>query len=748
MIAYIIGFLLVGCISSLPSPSVYLLFAFLIIVLHLAQVSLRRHLILFLMGSLFAISFGYLQLSHRLDINQRFKSVEVAGTVIDLPTKDASRWQFKLRLMHPLETPLHNTRVLKLSWYEPGESLRPGDQLTLIVNLKPVHGQANPHAFDYERWALNQGIDASGYVSKVLKRSAGSTFSHQQVRSAFKDWLVERFAATPIVASTLVALLLGDKSELESTHWELLRDTGTTHLLVVSGLHIGICVLIGWWFGRFLGVVILRGNDHALRYLLPIILSLLCSGLYVALSGFSIPTQRAWIMAACLLSSQIGGYRLNTAQRWWLAMAVVFTLQPLALYDPGFWLSFIAVGALLLLVSARKKGVTVWGFFLSSQMVILLLLGPFLLLFFGSLPLVSPFINLLAIPFVSLLLSVIPLAMLLEWVGFYHPLDGVAYLIETFWQFLAWVSEHASAWQLHNAQVTLPLLFLALLGSVLILQPARHSLRVVGVICWLSLFYQADRKSLALSIWVFDVGQGNSIYVETRGHNLLYDTGAKYRSGHAVFTSAVLPYLKATGVSHLDKLILSHDDNDHAGGLRDVEEQLSIDKIESGMAESFQSHVFNCESKDAWYWDDVSFRYIHPISRKQESDNDRSCMLLIRSKHCSLLVTGDASKEKEQQAMRNIKQPVEWLVAGHHGSRTSTSKELLDYINPKTVIFSTGFLNPYGHPHQEVLSLVEGRKSQIFRTDLQGAIHLYQTESGECKTESWRAKEKRYWTVP
>lgn len=748
MIAYIIGFLFVGCMSDLPSPSIYLLITFLITVLHLAQVSLRRHLIFFLMGCLFAISFGHLQLSHRLDINQRFKSVEVTGNVIDLPTKDINRWQFKLRLTQLLEAPLNKLQVLKLSWYEPQERVRPGEQLTLIVNLKPVHGQANPHGFDYERWALNQGIDASGYVSKVIKRSVGSPLNHQHVRSQFKDWLAQRFASTPIVSSTLAALLLGDKTELESTYWELLRDTGTTHLLVVSGLHIGICVLIGWWLGRLMSMVILRGNDHALRYLLPIFLSLLCSGLYVALSGFSIPTQRAWIMAACLLSSQIGRYRANIAQRWWLAMGVVFTLQPLALYDPGFWLSFIAVGALLLLASARKKGVTVWGIFLSSQLVILFALGPFLLLFFGSLPLISPFINLLAIPFVSFLLAVTPLALILEWVGFTRPLDGLAYLIEVFWQFLAWVSEQTSVWQLDNAQVTLPLLFLALLGSVLIMQPARYSLRVAGVICWLALFYQVEHKSLALSIWVFDVGQGNSIYVATKNHNLLYDTGAKYRSGHAVFTSAVLPYLKATGVKHLDKLILSHDDNDHAGGLREVEENLSVDKIESGMAESFKSNVFNCENNDTWYWDDVSFRYIHPISDAQESDNDRSCMLLIRSKHCSMLITGDASKEKEQQAVWAIDQPIEWLVAGHHGSRTSTSQELLDHVKPKSVIFSTGFLNPYHHPHPEVLSLVEDRKLQILRTDLQGAIHLYQTESGECKTESWRAQEKRYWTVP
>jgi competence protein ComEC len=517
-------------------------------------------------------------------------------------------------------------------------------------------------------------------------------------------------------------------------------------------LHIGICVAFGWWFGLMMIALVFRGRESRIpHHWLSVVTALLISGCYVALAGFSIPTQRAWVMAAILLGAQLILRRPSVWFRWWLALATVLTLHPLAVHEIGFWLSFSAVAALLFLVTARHNSAA-WLILIKSQWWILLVLSPLMFLFFSGVSTSAPFVNILAIPFLSFLLLLMIPAMLLEICGVGWGLDAITFLIHVLWDGLAWVDGLNDHWVVSIQKPGLVVVLFAGLGSVMMLQPANLKLKALGLMCWLPLFFPPQDSVMIgrMSAVVFDVGQGTAVLVKTRGHALLYDTGVAYKNGVTAFERAVMPYLMLQGIDSLDKLIISHDDNDHAGGLSKVIDMIRVGSIESGMPEAIHISAQRCQAGVSWQWDGVTFRYIHPEPSETATDNDRSCVLEIRSGACSLLITGDASMRIEEQVLAQDKrkeEPVDWLVAGHHGSRTSTGSSFLEAYKPKNTLISAGFLNRYGHPHEDVTSRIKAAGSQVFRTDQQGAIILDETTDDECRVQTWRQKEKRYWTA-
>ena len=766
-ITYIAGFFIVAWLPVLP-PLIWLSILSVVgLVLFRYLPAIRFRLFAFFIGVVIALLYGHFQLMHRWSVDDAKMLWRVAGVVDGLPQSEGKQVRFNLRV-NKMQTgpssdsssnsssnssgelssePQHKPRIIRLSWYLADRQIQPGDSLVLDVKLRPPHSLWNPEGFDYERWALSRNIDAVGYVKRLHESHPASSSSIDLIRFRLIAWFAERFSAQPVVSSTLQALLIGDKSALKEWQWSLMRNTGTTHLMVVSGLHIGVCVGLGWWLGRFLFITLFRGREHPVaHHWLPVITALLFSGVYVALAGFSIPTQRAWVMAAVLLGAQLFMRRPDVWTRWWLAMAVVLTLQPLAVHEIGFWLSFSAVAALLFLVTLRQAKAPLM-ILLKSQWWILWVLSPLLLLFFGQMSMSSPLVNMLAIPFLSLLLMLTVPALLMESIGM-QGLDVVGVLIDGLWVSLAWVDGLSDQWVLDLQPPGIISVVFAGLGAVMILQPVSAKLKLVGVLCWLPVF-MPPQDTVALRQFkaiVFDVGQGTSVLIRTHQHVLLYDTGAAYPNGSTAFERAVMPYLKQRGINYLDKLIISHDDNDHAGGITKVSEMLDIGVAESGMPAALTIPAELCASGVKWSWDGIEFGYIHPEPSVRATDNDRSCVLEVRSPQCSLLITGDAGLKVEEGLVGHLT-PVSWLVAGHHGSRTSTGETLLEVAKPESVLVSAGFLNRYGHPHADVVSRIQAHASRIIRTDKQGAILLESTAEEGCRVQTWRQKEKRYWSA-
>lgn len=748
MIGYIAGFFVKGLLPALPPlywgaglPLIAWLCR------HLPK-GIRWHAWGCLCALVWATLYGHWQLMHRLPVDAGRQDWQVTGTVDSLIEGQQStpvrRFSVLLTSTHP-----YPLRRIRLSEYQPTYPLATGDQVSMTVRLRPAYGLANPAGFDYEYWLLTEGIDATGYVRAwEAPPTPSGDFSFARLRAWALAGLAAPYRDKPVVAATLAALILGDKSQLSDQHWQWLQRSGTTHLLIVSGLHIGVAVWIGWWLGRGLGalLMIFSCRVRANPLVLPVCCALLLSGTYVVLAGLSLPTQRAWMMAAVMLLGLLWYQPVSIWRRWWLAMAVVLTLQPLSFFTPGFWLSFGAVATLILLLSVRfsGRGLRRFGY---AQWGITVALMPLLVVFFQAVSLSAPLVNLIAIPLVSLIVCVCLPMMLLLLLGVNWLTPVLGSMVDALWYGIAFFA-HERFYVEWPVEVSVVSGVAALGAVVVLLQPWFVRYRSFGGVLLLPLILGTARPTPVgeYRVWVFDVGQGNAVLIQTRHHWLLYDTGMSYRSGGSAFERAVLPYLRQQGVKRLDKVVISHADNDHAGGVTALAMHMNVDAWESGMPDALPGDVSVCQSQQHWQWDGVDFTYRHPPLRPDAQDNDRSCVLEISNGSCRLLLTGDASQAVEAQ-MILPSAPVHWLLAGHHGSNGSTSADFLNATKPAEVLISAGFLNRYGHPHPDVLSRVKEHTARIWRTDLQGALRLQASPEQGCQTSAYRRMKKRYWTA-
>lgn len=769
MSGFISGFFLIGCLPFLPDLSIWVwglpaVFIFLYPLDNPFRSIVFKVVIGFYLSSLIASIYGHSTLNSRLPELLSGQTFVVTGVVTGLPvnTFEFSRFDLqvediitqsddeaiKASVIKPSTRQNLQVKKVRISWYRPTGEIKPGDRFQASVKLKTPHSFWNPFGKDYERWALTRNIDATGYIKRMVSLSPAKSAA-TGLRYRMISWVENRFSKD--ISGSVKALWFGDKSQISDNQWQLLRDTGTTHLMVVSGLHIGVLLFIGWWVGRLFNMLLLvkPGVVHN-PLIFPVIFALCLSGVYVYLAGFSIPTQRAWFMGLVMLGAKLLKYPVSIWRRWWIAMAVVLTLQPLSFYESGFWLSFLAVAVLLCLVSIRDK----WGALrtgLRMQGWIFLLMGPVLIYLFGQIKIVSPFVNLLAIPFITVWISISIPAVVIESFGYNWALDGLAQWLIHFWSGLS-VFRDAIDWSLTGlAGNELSLLF-AMVGSCLILQPWSRSLKWMGLLGWLPLFSPSPEtvQSDQFEAIVFDVGQGASVLINTSEASYLYDTGIKYRSGNTAFEKTVLPYLQAKGIRVIDRLIISHDDIDHAGGLEVALNRLRVLRLDSGMPDEISKKasipVHLCRSGEEWTSGGVSFRYLHPDDGEQENDNNQSCILEVAMDQCRFLLMGDVDQSIEASVAKTLR-PSYWLLAGHHGSNTSTGQTLLDAVQPKDVLISAGYLNRYFHPHPSVLRRIQLNGANVYRTDHQGALVLFKDQQGRCRTQPWRQREKPYWST-
>lgn len=743
MIYYVTGIVLAALLPQLPDG--YLL----VVLCPLLLCSRwRRQCLSLWLGFLLAVSYGNWQLWHRLDVQQAGTELRLGGEVVGLPEVSGEVQRFELRVLSQQGTRL---RRVRLSAYGTLPLLLPGDRVTLSVRLKPPRSLWNPGGFDYELWALMRDVDAVGYV-RELHGQPSRRWTLDRVRANLGAQLSEGLP-DPAAAALARAFLIGDGSTLSASDWDRLRRTGTVHLVVVSGLHIAIVVALGWILGRGLLWLCPAGRLSApVLRLFPVLLALVLSGGYVLLAGAGIATLRAWIMAAALLLSAFCLRQLSLWQRWWLALAVVLSLQPLAVYAPGLWLSFGAVAILLMLASVRGAQ-SLWQRLLVAQLAIFCLMTPFLLGWFGQISLVAPLVNLLAIPLLPILvLGLVPVLLGL-WCAVAFPALIYSAVLAALWQGLGVVEQVVLAQNLAaSGPMVVPamvLVVLALLASLALVLPLGWRARVLAAMVWsLALFGSAPASPPAgFRAWVFDVGQGVSVWVQAGERSLLYDTGPGYRSGGAAFERAVLPYLQRRGALALDRLVVSHADNDHAGGRGQVLRALAVEQRASGSLRLQQEEGYSaCRAGQQWRWSGVAFSYLHGSAGA--SENDRSCVLLVEAAGCRLLLTGDIEADVEQALVRGGSLvPVTWLVASHHGSRSSSTEDFLAALQPQYGLFSAGFMNQYGHPAPEVVARFERQGARLFNTADSGALELVANGAGECRTRPWRGVKKRYWSA-
>ncbi|WP_415901255.1 DNA internalization-related competence protein ComEC/Rec2 [Neptuniibacter sp. QD29_5] len=695
------------------------------------------HLSLFLVGFLYVNLWGAMQLDQRLSESLKRTDWKIQGVVSDIPRYQHNVVRFKVDVEEVQGLSINdqtNLQRLSLSWYGPDSTIALGDRVDLTVRLKPPHGLVNPAGFDYERWLLAKGVDATGYVrGPVIVLSDTNSFI-SRARIWINLTVQTQFDSQQTIA-LFQALTTGTKSMLEAEYWDLLKHSGAVHLAVISGLHIGFIALCGWWIGRLAGFLF---YGYRFQHQYPYIGAISLTAFYLLISGVGLPAQRAFIMLAVLLFTGSRMFYLDHWTRWWIAIVTVLFFNPMSLFEPGFWLSFSAV-ALLIWISQFSRG---WRMVLNLQLLLMIGMLPLYLLYFSGVSVIAPFFNLIAIPFFSVLVPILFIHLGLSTLGidlFIPLLKGMS---DIFWWLLEWNQEiKFGYWQLDSPSF-LVLVLVALTVACLLLVRMSIPLWVVLVLLMPAIVGSSvlNKTSSDFKAWVYDVGQGVAVRVQVGEYQLLYDTGPSYRSGGTAFERAVLPHFQNENIDTIDHLILSHSDNDHAGGASVILDTIKVGSVITSFG--YAGSEF-CVADKNWEIDGVKFTFL--AGSKGGNANDRSCVLMIESRHCSLLLPGDISAKKEQELIPKIESSIDWLVASHHGSKTSSSSAFIKSIKPSNVIFSAGYANAFGHPHSKVVKRFIDKGVNTYETAADGAIMLIADAKKGCKTITMREDAKRFW---
>jgi competence protein ComEC len=709
-------------------------------------------------GFLWAAGGAHLRLADRLAPGLEGRDLEVAGVVSGLPAASERSLRFEFQ---PESAPVPLPQKVLLAWYrgpagEAPPDLQPGERWRLTLRLKRPHGPLNPHGFDYEAWLTERGIGATGYVRAATSaRRSGVRDSLAdriaQARAAVRARFREVLGETP-AAGILAALAVGEQRAIANEEWRLFSRTGVTHLMSISGLHVTLVSGLAAWL-----VAALWRRVPRLALALPARKSGAAAAIaaalaYTLLAGFAVPAQRTFYMVSVVALALWSGRIASPARTLALALAVVCALDPWAVLQPGFWLSFGAVALIFHVGAGWTQAEPRWRQWLRVQWAITVGLAPAALFLFAQVSVSGPLANALAIPLVSAVITPLALAAAVL------PVDALLvvaqWLVHWLLAYLEWcASLPAALWQQHVPPLWATLVALA--GVAWLLLPRGFPWRGCGLALMLPAVGLPAPAPRTGEAWVttFDVGQGLAVLVRTARHALLYDAGPAYGdtdSGERI----VAPALRALGVARLDALVLTHDDGDHTGGARSLLEGFEVDALLHSLGARHALLALaraprRCLRGTGWGWDGVRFELLHPApGRAARRRNDESCVLKVSAGGgAAMLLTGDIERATELALARDGAVRAIALLAPHHGSRSSSSAPFLAAVRARLVVASAGYRNRFGHPAAEVQARYAAAGARLLRTDRDGAVSMRLGAHGATALTE-RARRARYWHVP
>ena len=647
----------------------------------------------------------------------------------------------------------HFPEKIRLNWYHNTPVVRAGERWSLRVRLKPPHGLLNPGGFDYEKWLFQQGIQAKGYVrhSPDNKHLEPMAFfpGIDSVRQNISENIHSQSSDYPLSA-IISALAVGDRSKITARDWQVFLRTGTNHLVAISGLHIGLIAGFAWFLSRRLYPSSFMNRLSAQQF--SALMSLIAGFLYSMLAGFSIPTQRALIMLLVVMGAILLKRQVTPIQTLGAALLAVLLWDPVCVLSPGFWFSFLAVLAIVAMMSGRVSPFPRWLQLVRIQIALTLVLMPIGMNLFHGAVLISPLANLILVPWVSML--VVPMVLL----GLVINIFSVAWSLAVFalaenllsiiWPLLEWMS-----W-LPLARVTtnsppLGFILLAISGAFILLLPRGLPGRVAGLVLLLPACTYTPRVPAVgdFDLHVLDVGQGLAVIVRTHEHVLVYDAGARLGAGFDMGQFVVLPFLNHNGIRSIDQLLVSHGDNDHIGGANSILDNMAVDRV-LGSDIDVLDHMNkrDCIAGIQWRWDGVDFRVLHP-DKPYSRRNNRSCVVQISNGRVTALLAGDIEAVVERQLVRRYGQSLrsDFLVVPHHGSRSSSTQAFLQAVSPHTALVSAGYRNRYGFPKVEVTRRYENLGATLVNTSSSGAITVHAIKGASPWVERARQRAPAIW---
>ena len=755
----------------------------------------------FLVGLIWTSTYAHIRLSQVLPAALEQKSIQLVGVVASVPevTERGVRFNFIVEnvVTPKLQDPQSFPKQISLNYYP--QSFLPlsvlnqsnatnnvaksifhaGERWRLTAKLKRPHSTQNPHGYDFEAWALSENIRATGSIKNKAKMQRLQSMVWQpkymvaRLRENIKAHVVTALKEEPY-SGIILALVMGDDSQIKRVDWDVMLKTGTTHLMSISGLH--ITMLAGFMFG--LTNMAWRRFPRGMLYMparkVATIAGVLTALLYALVAGFSVPTQRTLYMLCIFAIALWSGRKVAISQVLAIALLVVVLFDPWAVSSVGFWLSFGAVAMLAYVFSAKVGNIHWLTAAIHTQWVVTLGMLPLLLVMFNQTSIVSPIANAVAIPLISFLVT--PLALIGSFLSLDFLLQFSHAILSGGMALLGWLSTLPIAvWQQHapSAWMLIPALF----GVMWLLLPRGFPLLWLGLFGFLPMLLISPPRPLMgeMQATVLDVGQGLSVVVQTKNHVLLYDTGNQYNAQNDAGKSVIVPFLRGEGLAKIDGMVLSHDDSDHTGGSASILAAMPVKWLSSSFAldahlESSTPEVitslptlYRCQAGQMWRWDNVLFEVLYPTTDAYHvvdlSDNNKSCVIKVTSQYGSLLLTGDIEKTAELALLSNAalskKLKSDVLTVPHHGSKTSSTINFIGAVAPTAAVFTVGYLNRYRHPKAAVLSRYNAQIPYVMRSDYDGAATFYFTQNpsqlnnmnttGAIRISRVRAQNKRYW---
>ena len=753
---FLIGVLIFQTFSTLPS--LIWLLALPIIVAIMVYFPRARSICMVLLGLFWAFIAANQLLLPKLDASLEGQDIELIGDIQELTHNHPGYTKFILNVHsanwqnQSVEIP----RKLVLSWYSNWQVLKRNQYCELTVRLKRHWRYANSGSTDIEKSMFLNAVGARGYVRAG---HCEAEIEVSNVNTSLRSYLIQKYESIEHQfrnKEMMLALTFGERGQLSDQQWNNLRETGTVHLVAISGLHLSIISAFVFMCMNYLLKHSVFICDRFPACKIAALSAIIMAVLYAYLADFTLPTQRALVMVSVALMAVYFGIPIASHVVFAVALFAILIMDPHAVLTASFWMSFTAVFFILLINKYSAPEESNLSKTLKVQVYLGLALLPISFWVFQTGSIIAPLVNLLAVPYVSLL--VLPFLLLAQLLFFLNIawaenlLQLSDYLFDGLWWLIAFFAElPLSALEFQPS-------FLGVLafelGLILWIIGRYFPMRILALPMFLAIALHNVYKmsSDEMQLTVLDVGQGLSLILKTQHHSFIYDTGPSYASGFNTGDMVVLPYLKNKNIHRIDKLIVSHSDNDHAGSVNTILKGIEVSELVVGekieLEQDVQISTRLCVQGDEWQWDGVVFKVLHPPRNWHSNDNNHSCVIHVMHRAGSVLITGDIEAIVEKQLVEqygdNLRSDV--LIAPHHGSKSSSSRRFLARVRPQMAIFSVGYRNRYGFPHANIVSRYEEIDSEHMTTASEGAILIqFDAQDGIRKEPGFRHRTQRYW---
>lgn len=645
------------------------------------------------------------------------------------------------------------------------KKIEPGSRIYFSATLYPLSGKRNPHEFDYKQYLYSRAIYVQAGIDTLFEVSAGTKiFSWNNLRQSALRVIDRNFSKE--TAPMAKALLIGYKNELSREEKTAFSRAGLSHIMAVSGLHVGFLLAPFWviipffWTYRY-------GRQIGLLFLIVILFY------YAGLTGFSASVTRASITGGFIIYARLFNKIRDSINLTALAAAIIILLDPAAIFDIGFQLSFTAVYIILLTLPTintfyphriRYSRLGPLGSIILVSVIVQAGLFPILSHYFGEFSLIGPLANAVVVPFLGIILPyatfMLFIAIILPTAGFYLNLPA-DYFLQGMNKFVITIAAWENSW----IQVSSPGPLLFLIWTAAIFLIASWHIPVIRwklLITLLSLTIVQQLTALTknirppkLEITILDVGQGDAAVIKTPlGKNILIDAG-RWTPGYNSGRSTILPHLKGEGISKLDAVFLSHPHADHIGGILDLIEHIPIDIIynsgfeyDSNLYHSYLARAAKQNipvvslSAGTLLTPDPSIRILvyGPEKFADDTDpNERSVVLELVYGTTDFLFMGDAGHSQEERLLNNYGKflDTDFLKVGHHGSRTSSSARFLKTASPSISVVSLDKINKFRHPHKEAVKRLTESRTSLYYTGSEGAL-IFSSDGKNISRTFWK----------